>query len=503
MRPRVIIVRITQGGTDMKKTTRAVCLISSLLMVAGTAGATGKITAHANSALAYWRGTTATGAIVTDEQCPIEVEHERLTLNIPDLPQTSYSSQEEFEEYSASVTAEYTFYNPTELDVEMELVFPFGARPEYNFAGYNAETEQSSYFDDTARYTVTADGKEVAREVRHTYQRSGFDVESMYLILDEKKDDEFLKPDLPVTKYNFTLTFPNDKDSGIAEFKLRYDPARTVIVCPHYRAKEVKDGNLHLYLDADKENNAELSFTTVGEPPEILAAVLKEDGDWLIWASANWKEIKGGSVNEQPAVKMTFEQYVEEFRPEGIGEVDFYNGMTDFLAYYLTSPFYFPHGFLSEEPSQLGVHDFMRWYTYSLKIPAGERLINVVTAPLYPTINYKYCAYKYLLSPAKKWAKFGTLDIAVNTEFELDNSSLIFTKTESGYAVHSEGLPDSELSFWLSVKHEYPKNEGWGILLGSILGVMLLMAFGPPIAAGVTVGIVFGVRRAKKKKQNK
>ena len=58
----------------MKKTTRAACLGLAFLTLAGTAGAMGKITAHANSALAYWRGTTATGAIVTDEQCPIEVE---------------------------------------------------------------------------------------------------------------------------------------------------------------------------------------------------------------------------------------------------------------------------------------------------------------------------------------------------------------------------------------------------------------------------------------------
>ena len=484
----------------MKKMTGAACLLAALL-AAGTVGATAKISAHANSAPPYWRGTTAAGVIVTGEQCPIEVEHELLTLNIPALPQTSYSSQEEFERYSASVTAEYTFYNPTDMDVEMSLAFPFGTRPEYTFAGYDAATGQSSYFDDTARYAITADGEAVEREVRHTYQPYAFNVESMYLISDEKRENDFFKPDLPVTKYNFTLTFPKNKNSGVAEFELKYNPSRTKILCSHFRAEETVNGNLHLYLYADRGDNSHLTFTSVGEAPEILAMRVREDS--VSWASENWKEMKGASVDELPAERTTFEQYVESARPEEIGEVDFYNGVLDLFAPYASSS-YWSQGFFNAEPSRLSAHDFMRWYTYSLRIPAGECLTNTVTAPLYPTINHRGCEYEYLLSPAKKWADFSELDIVVNTDLEIYSSSLELNKTESGYSLHSDGLPASELRFAIVGDYEYPRKSGVGLSGGVIVVLALVgLAAVSTVVEGIAVGIVFGVIRAKKKKQNK
>ena len=467
----------------------------SMLILTGVAGSTLHLTASANSAPPYWHGTTGAGVIVTGEQCPVEVEREILTLNIPELPRSFYLSQEEFEEYSASVTAEYTFYNPTDMEVEMELAFPFGIRPEYSFAGYDSETDESGYFDDTARYEITAGGEAVPRELRYTYRRSAFTVSSMYSILDEKKEVAFFSPESLVTKYEFTVAFPQKKNSGVAEFELKYNPSRTKILCSHFRAEEVLDGKLHLYLYADQESNSLLTFTAVGEAPEILSTAVREDG--FSWESENWKKIEGASVNEKRVTETTFEEYVESARPAGIGEVDFYNGFVDCLMEYAGSSYSYAIGFMSIEADWLSIGDFMRWYTYTLKIPAGERLTNAVTAPLYPTIDNHTCKYEYLLSPAQKWADFGTLDIVINTEFEIGDASPYFQKTESGYILHYEGLPLGELTFTIAGDYEYPITS-WGIAVIVIMVVICVV-----VLAAIIGGIVYVVKWAKKRKRNK
>ena len=104
----------------------------------------------------------------------------------------------------------------------------------------------------------------------------------------------------------------------------------------------------------------------------------------------------------------------------------------------------------------LPVDDLLRWYEYEITIPAGETITNTVTAPMYPDANVRYeppiYTYHYLLSPAKTWAEFGKLDIVVNTPYYMTESGgrFSFEKTETGYQVSYDGLPDGELEFTLS-----------------------------------------------------
>ena len=68
--------------------------------------------ASANSAQTHWTGTTATGAIITNDECPIVVENENLTFDINEFPKQYYNESEDYLSYNGKVTAEYTFYNP-------------------------------------------------------------------------------------------------------------------------------------------------------------------------------------------------------------------------------------------------------------------------------------------------------------------------------------------------------------------------------------------------------
>ena len=75
-----------------------------LLLCLGTADA------FANSAISIWDGVNATGAIVTDEDCPLVVEHELLTFDIAEFPQSHYESEAEY----LSWVLEQTGHNVTE-----------------------------------------------------------------------------------------------------------------------------------------------------------------------------------------------------------------------------------------------------------------------------------------------------------------------------------------------------------------------------------------------------
>ena len=65
----------------------------------------------------------------------------------------------------------------------------------------------------------------------------------------------------------------------------------------------------------------------------------------------------------------------------------------------------------------------------------------------YPTV-YRY---SFLLSPALVWTEFGNLEIVINTPFYLYDSNLQgLEKTESGYTLTLNGLPEDGLLFSLS-----------------------------------------------------
>ena len=73
----------------------------------------------ANSALQYWEGSDASGVVTTDQDCPVVVGHETLTFTLDDAKEPD--SMDRF-------AAEYTFVNPSDLQVTASLAFPFGSR---------------------------------------------------------------------------------------------------------------------------------------------------------------------------------------------------------------------------------------------------------------------------------------------------------------------------------------------------------------------------------------
>ena len=120
----------------------------------------------------------------------------------------------------------------------------------------------------------------------------------------------------------------------------------------------------------------------------------------------------------------------------------------------------------------------MRWYQYDIEIPAKGTIVNTVTAPIYPSINVNWepsiYDYTYLTSPAKTWRKFGGLDIEINTPYYLVKDAYGFVKTETGYALSLEGLPEDELEFTLSSNENPQKltNQVKSCLTGCVFIVL-------------------------------
>jgi hypothetical protein len=150
------------------------------------------------------------------------------------------------------------------------------------------------------------------------------------------------------------------------------------------------------------------------------------------------------------------------YAESGIREVDWYNAFTSSLIDRDT-----PDGVLIYLDYVFNMEsELNRWYKYEITLAPGERIVNTVTAPIYPDISARYeppvYSYTYLLSPAKTWKSFGTLEIVVNTPYYITESSLDgFEKTEGGYKLTLPGLPDSELTFTLcsSENPEAPKTN--------------------------------------------
>ena len=137
-----------------------------------------------------------------------------------------------------------------------------------------------------------------------------------------------------------------------------------------------------------------------------------------------------------------------------------------------------------------------------MTVPAGETVKNEVTAPLYPDIDDHFdpavYTYNYLLSPARGWAGFGTLDIEIITPYYLIESDIFpkFEKTESGYATSLGGLPSGELTFSLSADPDPDRRITPYSLLGiGLYAVIICVTVALPASVIIVVTVILLQKR--------
>ncbi len=465
------------------------------------------VSSSANSAQKYFFGTDATGAIITGGECPIVVEREVLTFDIPEFPESYYGDAEGFADYSAKVTAEYTFYNPSENEITARLVFPFGTAPGYGVYDY----------DDTAKFDVTVNGAPIEKKIRYTPERyySEFDIETdMALISDGFVNDAFYKPDMPVTKYNFRFTCnATSYDIRVAlDVENRLGDYRIYI--PEYMSYDHQmGGNMRISRHIGG-GLVELTVYVIGSAPEGTL-------DWIFYESdaVDGNEIEG-NVNILSTETMTFSELALENKPDDslVSDIDWYNAVvTNLKAKQAEAP---NHPIITGAVDATFDTDLMRWYEYEITLAPGERIVNAVTAPMYPAIDEDYepsiYEYTYLLSPAKTWSAFGELEIIINTPYYITENTLgDFLGIDGGYTLTLDGLPDEELHFTLSESPNPEKQLSpyifalialiiyiiviYALIVMAIIAILFIIFMLPQLIAGGIIALVL----IKKKRDQK
>lgn len=411
------------------------------------------VSASANSAQTWWKGRDASGIVIRDDSSPVIVKNEVLTFNIDSFPEPYYRSREEMEKYSATVTAQYTLYNPSDYDITVRLLFPFGEKPMYFYENYNENTGEYEVFDDTEKHEILLNGNVIEKNLRHTLSFRNFNLErDLEKISDSFIKDSFYYPEMSVKEYSFTASSIDTEKYNAANAAFDIDPGdtKTRYLFPEGSGLQTQlDGTIRL---SNWVKNGDV-FTVY-----VLGDTDVPFPEWTFYKNGGVEDrekIDGimtlKSVNEMTLYDLVFADYDKN---SGISETDWYNAVIELMNE--------TKNFLGSRMSLNVKNDLLRWYEYEIEIPAKSEVINTVNAPIYPEIDSNYSpavyTYIYLLSPAKTWADFKHIDIIVNTPHFmvdgelLDYSSDIFTFTEvdGGYKVSFDRLPEEELVFTLS-----------------------------------------------------
>ena len=462
-----------------------------------------KLTALANSARRIWYGVDMTGTVVKGENCPIEVEDEQLTFDISEFPNSYYEKKGDFLKYNGKVTAKYTFYNPADYKVTAKLVFPFGYYPEYGPDEYDEKNQVYKRIDDTAKFDIKINDKEIKKNLRLSLYNSDYDFDiykEMSLLSDGYIKDDFYSPELPVTKYVYEISEVDKKlyNREVAGIEIPpFDGKRKYYLEQSYGFTTNDKGNTRIGVGA--ENGEEIEFYVIGEP-------VKDLPKWKFYESSSneSKEIKG-EMQLKSTSKMTFKEFALTSYDKGgqILESDWYNIIVE--LYKQATVENSGAIFISVYDTGERLKSLLRWYEYEITLAPGEKITNTIEAPLYPTIDEEYdhdiYRYNYLLSPASTWAKFGNMNVDINTPFFMtENNQSGFTKTQKGYNFKANGLPEGELRFSLSTveKPERKSNIGTFYILGMLMfGVLQIL----PIIVGVVAVVVLVVVWVRKRRR--
>lgn len=460
--------------------------------------------ASANSAPSYWQGVSASGVLTTDGECPLVVEHETLTFDIGAFPSNHYSSIEDYLAYDASVTAEYTFYNPSDMTVTAKLLFPFGINPQY---GEIYDSDKRDYFtpDNASKYGAQVNGAAVLTTVRHSYWNGAiykFDpAEEMAKLQDDYRTDAFLTYDLPVHVYTYRISGVDKQTYRAARAATYFDGS--------YDYTRVMIDNLSGW-SSDDDGNAGYAAVHVSDA-EILVYAFGEDIgelEWKFFENGYLETEIEGSMSVVDKTSTTFGALAMQYYDpaSGVAAHDWFNAVVAQLEH--SERALGLYGGVNWDFSQ----SLLQWYEYEITLAPGERLTNTVTAPLYPHINGRYeqptYAYEYFLTPASTWTEFGTLDIYINTPYvmvkerkgEYSIAPKEWTKTDAGYKIHLDGLPDEDLIFTLcEVENPELVVTPYTILFVGIIAFVVLIAL--TIIAVLTVLIVILVKLGKKRKK--
>ncbi len=434
------------------------------------------------------------GILSADPSCPVVLEKEVLTYDLPDFPMGEIDVPNP--DYSGTVTAEYTFYNPTAEEITMELFLPVGDKPEYYYEWAMGSCPNRDY-------SITVEGQEIPYEERNiTVMRDGnLNAHNSFGVYSGTfTEDDFYSPDLKVTVYTFLL------GPGMAAMDGEESRYCGFTVPEVGEGTKVAFRNMECYgVDYNRETNEETSVyaarrygTDWANPDAEMYLQVYYLGEapteppkprvFLKWNEAQrvfWDELFAGDYLAKDGYgveEMTLLELSDSLCPRdsGISQVDWYNALVSKMRYDEAEN---PCGVLtltggclkgSEDPYEeeqwsyaehFYQYDYERYmdeapstmvkgYAYSLTIGAGERLTHRVQMPVYPSIvDYPFLEYQYLyvMPENNLWPASGEVEVIINTPYTMELTSVeSFVWDGNSYTATLRELPEGVLYFDLN-----------------------------------------------------
>ena len=260
------------------------------------------------------------------------------------------------------------------------MAFPIGTDP--------------SCYGDVASPQIKVNGEKIPVVTRHTYGNypEGDFTESVSKIRDELYEDEFYKPDMPVTRYTVSVDTTKDKDYRCVG-KYTCDPSRARVI------GLVGDGEIIEWVNGKKAAQDDGSFYVLGDTSTFSC-------DWhtekyvpsfritscYSYTSGSYKKTNVG-VTVKETGKTTLKDFVLASREADsvVSDTDWYNGIIGLFYRNEGNKGYAAH------PSDLRKTDaqFVAWYTYDVEVEPNDKVVNSVTAPIFPSARYAYDPYQY------------------------------------------------------------------------------------------------------------
>ena len=144
---------------------------------------------------------------------------------------------------------------------------------------------------------------------------------------------------------------------------------------------------------------------------------------------------------------------------------------------------------------------------YTVEFPAGGSREVAVS---YPSLSYSVRdgttywqhTFTYLLSPAKDWAHFGTLDVEISTSEEapylIDSTLPLEEDGEGRYTARFDGLPEGELEFTLYPKPSITLLDRAGVWVQNARYALAMLW---PLLLVIVILVVIGVLLRRQRKR--
>ncbi len=356
--------------------------------------------AQANSAPTRWEGSPGSEVLSVEENCPISVTHEDLAFQID--RGDSYSLE-------AQVTARYQMENPTEEARAVQMAFSL---------------EESVWDFDPASVSITADGRALPFQLIWDGVSPG-------------AQPQTFDPDQTGTLCTFILTPTQDGSDNTLTL-----PASGGRMWVTY------DG-IHSYSG---EEDGSVTLGT-SEKATVLVFGLNGAPDYTV--SGNYTV-----TTEELPFRTVFQSYLEErYGTRFAGHMDSiqalkYRQLEELWESWENNPILLAEWIENSDPSALPLQ-----FLYTVDFPPESTVEVAVTYTTRSdgvrkgTADWQH-TFTYLLSPARHWADFGTLDLTVDAgesgyPYVIHSSLPLEEQPDGSYTAHTQGLPEEDLSFTL------------------------------------------------------